>query len=67
MSLFEYGHLPEGGPRQVASHMADVAVFTLMYLDDGPELFAGLRKLIEGKDCFVRQSIVDRRVSEQPT
>lgn len=26
---------------------------------DGPELTAGLRKLLEAKDCFVRQALVD--------
>lgn len=25
-------------------------------LPDGPELTAGLRKLLEAKDCFVRQA-----------
>lgn len=30
-------------------------------LDDGPELSAGLRKLLEAKDCFVRQAVIDRR------
>ncbi|GEM_PF-4892334 len=28
-------------------------------LDDGPELTAGLHKLTEAKDCFVRQSLAD--------
>lgn len=28
-------------------------------LGDGPELVAGLRKLLEAKDCLVRQSLVD--------
>lgn len=31
----------------------------LMRLDDGPELTAGLRKLLEAKDCFVRQALED--------
>ena len=26
---------------------------------DGPELSAGLRKLLEAKDCFVRQALLD--------
>ena len=30
-------------------------------LGDGPELSAGLRKLLEAKDCLVRQSILDAR------
>lgn len=28
-------------------------------LADGPELTTGLRKLLEAKDCFVRQAICD--------
>lgn len=29
-------------------------------LDDGQELSAGLRRLLEAKDCFVRQAVIDR-------
>ena len=28
-------------------------------LSDGPGLSAGLRKLLEAKDCFVRQALID--------
>jgi hypothetical protein len=28
-------------------------------LGDGPELTAGLRKLVEAKDCMVRQALTD--------
>jgi hypothetical protein len=28
-------------------------------LGDGPELTTGLRKLLEAKDCFVRQALID--------
>lgn len=28
-------------------------------LADGPEMTAGLRKLLEAKDCFVRQALLD--------
>jgi hypothetical protein len=31
----------------------------LQKLDDGPELTIGLRKLLEAKDCFVRQARED--------
>ena len=36
----------------------------LDHCEDGPELTAGLRKLLEAKDCFVRQALVDSRKSE---
>lgn len=29
-------------------------------LNNGPEKSAGMRKLLEAKDCFVRQAIEDR-------
>lgn len=32
--------------------------------NDGPELSAGLRKLLEAKDCFVRQALIDREGSK---
>jgi hypothetical protein len=37
-------------------------------LDDGPEIEAGLRKLLEAKDCFVRQALIDlqKRVNSLP-
>jgi hypothetical protein len=56
MRYFEYDHLPKGlqpfsQPVHVLAHaMLDV-------LDDGPELTAGLRKLLEAKDCFVRAAL----------
>jgi hypothetical protein len=53
---FQYGHLPP--------HLAGVshacAVLAGQMIDnlpDGPELTAGLRKLLEAKDCFVRAAL----------
>lgn len=36
---------------------AETAQWMIDNLPDGPELSAGLRKLLEAKDCFVRASI----------
>lgn len=55
--LFEYGHLPEGALRNTSAHMSCVAQYMIATLPDGPELTAGLRKLLEAKDCFVRASL----------
>ncbi|WP_246007647.1 hypothetical protein [Gordonia oryzae] len=33
-------------------------------LNDGPELSAGLRKLLEAKDCCVRQAVMDAQPKE---
>lgn len=37
------------------------AIGIINEVSDGPELTAGLRKLLEAKDCFVRQALVDSR------
>ena len=55
LAYFEHGHLP---PRQsqIASHFRSLARFMAENLE-GPELTAGLRKLLEAKDCCVRASL----------
>jgi hypothetical protein len=45
----------------VAVRVADMRDELLTMLGDGPELTAGLRKLLEAKDCFVRQALIDSR------
>lgn len=57
--LFEYGHLPED-LAGVSSLFADCAVELLACVHDGPELSACLRKLLEAKDCAVRQMVLDK-------
>ena len=54
---FTYGHLPDGHPRHISAICAAVAGNMIGELPDGPELTAGLRKLLEAKDCFVRAAI----------
>jgi hypothetical protein len=39
---------------------AQLRAQVLNLVNDGPELSAGLRKLLEAKDCFVRQSLDDK-------
>lgn len=65
LRFFDYGHLPAGGPRAVSAHCAGMAIEMAETLNDGPELTAGLRKLLEAKDCFVRQAIVDGEKDKQ--
>lgn len=62
LSLFAYEHLPPH-LQQVSKQLADVAACLTGLLGDGPELTAGLRKLVEAKDCFVRQAVIDARTS----
>jgi hypothetical protein len=54
---FSYDHLPEGLPRFISVDCSITAEDMLSQLPDGPELTAGLRKLLEAKDCFVRAAI----------
>jgi hypothetical protein len=41
----------------IAVEINAVAVSMVNRLADGPELTAGLRKLLEAKDCFVRAAL----------
>lgn len=56
MQYFAYAHLP--APLQVISKpCCEVAEHMCSVLTDSPELTAGLRKLLEAKDCFVRAAL----------
>jgi len=56
LRYFEFAHLPtylqsvSAGCHALAHDMAE-------RLPQGPELTAGLRKLLEAKDCFVRSAL----------
>ncbi len=54
LAFFEYKHLPEK-LQEVSAPICELAkaIATDPNLD-GPELTAGMRKLLEAKDCFVR-------------
>ena len=54
--LFAYDHLPTH-LRAVSAPCATLAADMVETLPDGPELTAGLRKLLEAKDCFVRAAL----------
>lgn len=60
--LFEYGHLSNGPLRETSAHCAGLAWTMVERLEDGLELTAGLRHLLEAKDCFVRQALLDSGV-----
>lgn len=57
MRFFSYDHLP-AHLRTISQVCAEMAVEMVSELPDGPELTAGLRHLLEAKDCFVRQALV---------
>jgi hypothetical protein len=54
LRYFTYQHLPEGPLREASASVCRLAYEAEANLPDGPEKSAGLRKLLEAKDCFVR-------------
>jgi hypothetical protein len=54
---FDYAHLPSGPLRSTSARCEELADAMITSLPDGPELTAGLRKLLEAKDCFVRVAL----------
>ena len=59
IQYFEYAHLPEQ-LQKVSKPVYDLAHMMEEMLPDGPEKSAGMRKLLEAKDCFVRANIVPK-------
>lgn len=52
--LFDYAHLP-APLAAISAPFGELAARMLVEMPtDGPELSAGLRKLVEAKDCLVR-------------
>ncbi len=56
MRYFEYAHLPER-LQLVSKPIGDLAAEMDRALPDGAEKSAGLRKLLEAKDCLVRAAL----------
>ena len=56
MRFFEYKHLPEK-LQEVSKPIGDLANRLVVDLPDCAEKSAGLRKLLEAKDCFVRAAL----------
>ncbi|CAH0528428.1 hypothetical protein CTH30272_02112 [Allocatenococcus thiocycli] len=56
MKYFEYSHLPDH-LQEVSKPIGDLAKQMDEALPDGPEKSAGLRKLLEAKDCLVRAKL----------
>ena len=56
MQYFEYSHLPSH-LQEISKPICDTAKWMDIELPDGPEKSAGLRKLLEAKDCFVRAKL----------
>lgn len=57
LRYFDADHLPEGPIRNTSLACRALAYEMAESLPSGPELTTGLRKLLEGKDCFVRAAL----------
>lgn len=55
--FFVYDHL-KGRLRNISKRFAFLFLELLGDLPDGPEFTAGARKLVEAKDCMVRQALI---------
>lgn len=53
IKYFKYDHLPEN-LQGISQQIGDLAKWMEAELPDSPEKSAGMRKLLEAKDCFVR-------------
>jgi hypothetical protein len=58
--FFDFDHLPDD-LKAISRECHDLAKTMIYTTTDGPELTAGLRKLLEAKDCFVRAAVLDRQ------
>lgn len=56
LKFFAYRHLP-ASLQNISFHICELAHRMAYTLPPGPELNAGLRKLLEAKDCFVRAAL----------
>jgi len=57
MRHFDFEHLRPGPLRDTSAMCHDLAFAMAETLQPGAELSAGLRKLLEAKDCFVRAAL----------
>jgi len=65
IKFFSYEHLPSM-LQDVSKPVCDLAVQMDGLLQDGAEKQAGLRKLLEAKDCFVR-AVLEEGVQFPPS
>lgn len=61
MRFFAFHHLPDGPMKETSALVCGTANWMNDNLPDGPEKSAGLRKLLEAKDCFVRAAMPESK------
>ena len=57
MRYFTHQHLRHPATKIASQATGDLARLMNDFLPNGPEKSAGLRKLLEAKDCFVRSAL----------
>lgn len=57
LGFFTYEHLPEGPLKETSKACTELAFDMVNRLPESAEKTAGLRKLLEAKDCFVRAAL----------
>jgi hypothetical protein len=57
IQFFDYAHLPPQ-LQTISKSIYDLAHLMEDTLPDGPEKSAGMRKLLEARDCFLRAHIL---------
>ena len=60
LRYFDSSHL-HGSLADISRQVGTLARDMVAQLPDGPELSAGLRKLLEAKDCLVRAALDNER------
>lgn len=60
IQFFGYEHLPLQ-LQEISKPISELAHLMEERLPDGAEKSAGMRKLLEAKDCFVRANIVSKK------
>jgi hypothetical protein len=56
---FTSDHLPDDSPQKLIAEACEKLASIVTYNLYGTEVTVGLRKLLEAKDCFVRQAIAN--------
>lgn len=64
LDQFRFDHLRSDHLQTISKHFHDLAHDLVSALSEGPELSVALRKLLESKDCAVRQAVLDAQPKE---
>ena len=63
IKFFEYEHLPIE-LQKISKPICELAILMEDMLPDNAEKSAGMRKLLEAKDCFVRANICFKEIGD---